>query len=907
MRKIFTILSLIVLTISAVWAGPVDPARAKAMAQNFWSLQAPTRAAADFRNVSSEAGFDHLYIFNNENGGGFVILSADDAAIPVLGYSETDRFDASNMPDNFRWWLRGYDRTIASLIERNVAVSEEVAQQWNNLAEGRFPVELTRDAVSPLLLTRWDQDAPYNGSCPGTTYNRAVTGCVATAMAQVMKYHRCPATGTGSHSYDCNYSQYGYPNYGTLSANFGATTYDWDNMLNTYASANSGTAAQRDAVATLMFHCGVSVEMMYSPEGSGAYTYDVATALRTYFGYKNTLSYKMRANHSDSQWMNCLKSDLNAGRPVIYGGAGDEGGHCFVCDGYNSSNYFHFNWGWSGQQDGYYALSNISPGSGGIGGGGYDFTEDNEAIFGVEPINGGGGGGDDPVVTGCDYQHYPLPGTPTVYTVQTGGYLAGTNAYGDEAKADYFTYPTSGTISKMKIALGAMDGTDGSVDFTIWADNNGTPGNVLGSKTVTLAAVYSGMDPDTYEYECVFDSPIAITGNFFAGLNIANADSYFALQTTADGDGANTGWEMYQGNWSSYEDSWQASLTNAIFPYVCADEDDPETSDYNLQLYNDFAITPNPMVQNQNASITATIANYGTTAFSGAIKLALLTTSGSEAQVIQQGTLNGSISPNAGSNLSLSGNITVAPGTYKLALYYMGSDETAWSLVGDDLGHDNPLTVTVTGNTPATQPNLQMFGNFTINPNPLVKGQSATVGVSVINQGTGAFNGAVKLVLEDANATQKQLIQQKNVSGINANSTDILSFTGNITVPAGGYKLALYYKPTGSSNWTYVGTTFNSSFQNPKTVTVVNPTAIADLDAESVSIYPNPASDFVCVNANVPVINNVQIYNMLGSIVWSKANVPSGEQLNISTLTPGVYMIRLTTSEGIVSRKIVKK
>lgn len=926
MKKFAILFVLAALFCFAAKAAPVDPATAKSYAQNFWRLSCPQRAAADFRNVAPEAGFDHLYIFNNQNGSGFVIISADDAAIPVLGYSDANNFDATQLPDNLRFWLSGYNRVIREIADANVAATPEVAQQWNNLAEGRFPVEQLRDAVSPMLTTTWDQGAPYNGSCPGTSNNRSATGCVATAMAQVMKFWNWPATGTGSHSYSCNFASQGFENYGTLSANFGATTYDWGNMLNTYASANSGTDAQRAAVATLMYHCGVAVEMMYSPEGSGAYTLEYYAntpsaehALKTYFGYKSTLvgrsksymnqNYQWVTQIADAQWINYLKADLNAGRPIVYSGTDEpnQGGHCFVCDGYNSSNQFHFNWGWSGYGNGYYAVTSLIPGGGGIGGGSYDFSYGQEAIFGIEPNNGGGGGGggggDDPQATECDYQHYPLPGTPAVYTVQTGGYLAGTNAYGDEAKADYFTYPTSGTVSKIKIALGAMDGTSGSVDFTVWADNNGTPGNVLGSKTVTLATIYNGMDEDTYEYECVFDSPIAITGNFFAGLNITNADSYFALQTTTDGDGPNTGWELYQGTWTAYSDSWDASLTNAIFPFVCPDEnDDPDASAFDLRLYSAITATPNPLQQNASASFNVQIANYGEGTFNGTLKFVLETTGGTETQVLQQGSVSNGLTSLSYVPLTPTANITAAPGNYRLAVYYKDVNASNWTLVpqGD---YTNPLAITVA--SPAA-PNLQMFTNFSYTPNPLQQNSNATVSVSVLNQGTAAFSGKLKLVLETSSAQQVQLIQQKTVSGLNANSTDIYSFTGNITAAPGNYNMALYYQPNGSTTWTYVGHTYNANLLNPKGVTVTGGTGIADNNS-SFSIVPNPATDYITVDCEGRNINRVEIYNAIGERMIALNNVASGETINISKLTAGVYFVRLTTDEGVVSRKIVKR
>jgi hypothetical protein len=209
-------------------------------------------------------------------------------------------------------------------------------------------------------------------------------------MAQVMKFWNYPTTGTGFHSYN-------HSTYGTLSANFGSTTYNWTNMPNQLTSASTST--QRSAVATLMYHCGVSVDMNYgvaSEGGSSAYVISSASAvthcteyaLKTYFGYKSTLQGIKKANYTNTNWINILKTELNAGRPMVYAGFGD-GGHCFVCDGYDNNNFFHFNWGWGGSYDGYFTLDALNPGSGGIGGGSYSYNDGQQAVIGIEPASGG--------------------------------------------------------------------------------------------------------------------------------------------------------------------------------------------------------------------------------------------------------------------------------------------------------------------------------------------------------------------------------------------------------------------------------------------------------------------------------------------------------------------------------------
>ena len=186
-----------------------------------------------------------------------------------------------------------------------------------------------------MLTTTWNQSPYYNSLCPDSAGIHAVTGCAATAQAQVMKFWNWPETGVGEHSYSS--SSYG----GTLSANFGATTYNWSIMPNSVSSAN--TAGQ--AVALLMYHCGIAVDMNYSPDGSGAQTGDVPAALSEHFRYGACANMKARDSYAKSVWEDMLIETFDRGIPVVYAGNDSDGGHAFNCDGYNNNRYFHFNWG----------------------------------------------------------------------------------------------------------------------------------------------------------------------------------------------------------------------------------------------------------------------------------------------------------------------------------------------------------------------------------------------------------------------------------------------------------------------------------------------------------------------------------------------------------------------------------
>jgi len=361
MKKL-SVLVLLVAFSSGLFASPVSLEYAKSVANNFYThYSAKSNIAVSDVITYQKEGINTFYVFIYESGG-FVIVSADDAAIPVLGYSTTDTFDKNNIPVNAKSWLESYNDQIKFIIEQKLSNSE-TSKEWSKLQNNMF--EKSTQAVTPLCSTLWDQSSPYNQLCPTNTY----TGCVATAMAQIMKKWDYPTTGVGTHSYTD-------PTYGTLTANFGATTYDWANMLDSYLSGS--TATQKTAVATLMFHCGVSVNMTYGTSGSGAYSWDVPAALINYFNYSPTAEIKFLADFTSPNWITMLKGELDAGRPVYYSGTDGSAGHAFVCDGYNASNQFHFNWGWSGWSNNYYAIGSLNPS-------GNNFNLDNSAIVRITP------------------------------------------------------------------------------------------------------------------------------------------------------------------------------------------------------------------------------------------------------------------------------------------------------------------------------------------------------------------------------------------------------------------------------------------------------------------------------------------------------------------------------------------
>lgn len=338
-------------------AAPVSREDASAWAASFLNQRSVTEV---------KTSFEHFYIYNGERG--FVMIAADDRVQPVLGYSHEGTFKI-DMAESTWEWLCAYDRQIQDVLDAGIEATDEVKAAWRSLQNNGRLLTLNRSEVYPLIYTRWRQRSPYNMYCP----EQCVTGCVAVVMGQLMKYWESPVRGTGSHSYY-------HATYGELSANFGAMEYDWDNMPVMLDDYNSD--AEKEAVATLLYHCGVSVDMNYSPNASSTPSAKVVDAMPAYFNYASSMSLVYMSDYTDNQWKQLLRSELDALRPMYYAGQ-TRGAHAFICDGYDASDLFHFNWGWGGANDGYYAIGALNPGSNG------PFNTLNYAIIDIKPADGG--------------------------------------------------------------------------------------------------------------------------------------------------------------------------------------------------------------------------------------------------------------------------------------------------------------------------------------------------------------------------------------------------------------------------------------------------------------------------------------------------------------------------------------
>lgn len=492
MKKLQLLLSVFLFGAFSLQANPVASSVAKTVAQGFYA-QRSSISSPNFSLVYTErsnTGDPVYYIYNVNTNDGFVIVSAEDATHPILGYSTTGQYVIPEKGTNIDFWMQTKKGQILSIRSKNYTASSDIADEWTSYQNNKAPSHSAKRftsimSVLPLCHSTWDQPSPYNDYCPGGS----VTGCVATAMAQIMRYWSYPAHGIGSSCYDDVPPAY-TDNWGMLCAEYDTSHYAWSAMPYSVSSANN-------EVSKLMYDCGVSVDMDYTPTGSGAEVLGGNPSAQysyvNYFGYNAaTLNGVYESSYSVSAWESLIENELNNSRLVQYAGFDSYyGGHTWVCDGYDAINDFHMNWGWSGADDGYYNVDSLNPSP-------YDFIVNEQILYGIEPppvlaeFNASPTSGCGPLhVTFTDQSLVPAPsvpitawswtftgGTPSTSALQNptvvystpGTYavtLTVTNSQGNNTltRTSYITVNSTN-------ALPLVQGFEGSFPPSQWAINN---------------------------------------------------------------------------------------------------------------------------------------------------------------------------------------------------------------------------------------------------------------------------------------------------------------------------------------------------------------------------------------------------------------------------------------------------
>lgn len=676
------------------------------------------------------------YVFNK--GTGFVIVSADDRATEILGYSDAGSFDINNLPDNFRSWLGVYETELETLYSQ----TEQDLEITNKSVQTR--TQGTDSALSPLLGDiMWDQNDPYNSFCPSINGQKTAVGCVATAMAQIMRYYRWPEKGTGSK-----------PNYTTKSnglkvdgVNFANTTYDWANMPS--VCTNSSSRGEKMAVATLMFHCGVSVEMDYGLS-SGAYSSDVPNALTTYFNYNPNMEMLYRDYYTKAEWDSIIRNELNEKRPVYYSGSSINGGHAFVCDGYDANGLFHFNWGWSGMSNGYFVLSGLNPSSQGIGGssGGYNF--DQGIIIGIQPEK----------TTNSNIYQLCMDTTMIVSSNQInrnskfnvsveGFWNLGAKTF--DGKIGPALYNTSGEfICTLNLQSHNIESRRGWNPMSF--KDQSIP-NTIEEGVYRLYLVYQATGSSDYN---IIRTPIG-TPNY--------------IQVTINND--------------------KVTFTNA--------------TGFEVDLQLDLLEAIGNLYQNREGRFRYTITNNGVEYVSGLV-IQLQSTTNSNNN--QWGTLNPvSIANGETQTFEISETIKLAPGEYYLSLYCdKGNSYEDIAYHMDKIGDAKKINILT---TPTGVPELQIQTPISFDDNNNVDRSNMNMTVSITNKGAYFSGDIVAFIFPKLGNNSVGSFGYQTIS-IDANETRDITFSGAVGLAEGTYLVALYYY---TNDWIQFTPTTNSELQ----------------------------------------------------------------------------------------------
>ncbi len=845
MRRSIVFVLLFIFCSWNIFAIPVKESTARLVALHFYKEL--TKESKTKQVISAEAVYTLtasltdeerdkstlMYIFNINKDQGFVIIAGDDSVEPLLAYSEESGFDPSNIPSNLAKWLERYKQEMVYLLSAQISPTDEIRVKWKELISGAFQSHNVL-GVNPLLTTKWNQWPYYNDLCPTGT----PTGCTATAMAQVMKFWNHPKQGSGFHSYNEN-------DYGTLSANFGGTVYNWALMPTSVSSQNT-------SVATLMYHCGVSVEMDYSPQSSGAWvisakspkTHCAEYAFKTYFQYSKEAKGVERANYSATEWINLLKTELNAGRPVLHAGYG-KGGHAFVCDGYTDAGYFHYNWGWGGQYDGYFLNNMLNPG------GGDGFNDLQEIIIGLKPVV-------------SETTNFALYSTITVNPNPVNYEESVT------VNADIINKGSSTFFGEITAAL--FDQNYKFVEYIqTLTESNGLPPN--------------------YHY---------INGNNFTntGLSATPGDYYIGIFVKPTG-----------GNWiqvgnGSYQNMIPVTITH---------------KNTSIKMYGSIMAEPDPIVQNEPASIWTDIANFGSVPFNGIVSLDLHDLNGNWVQTIDE--KNNVVLP---VNTHFTQGITfttpglfVSPGTYQLVVWEKpeGGD---WELVGSTSSYPNPVQINIIEHS--IIPDIYENNNdeqsaYPFNPQFINNASSINTEGSNMHNVTDYdyykivlpagfkynLNARVHDLFSSGNGmsyTNDVLWSYNSGSGWSAAFDDVMT-TGNINVNGSStiyFRIGPYFDGTTGTYLLDIKITRSQSTDLESLTTMQHP-----------QIFPNPANDQLLIQFPAVIQNGkIELFSSQGQ--WIKEiPVPIGQQVtvDVNTLPSGPYLLKIKTNNQVLTKKII--
>jgi hypothetical protein len=871
MTRILILILLSLFAASFSYSKQVEPERAQKVAVEFLRLHAtelksisidqlkpvrmkfPNEDRFQTLKSSQQSEAQLVYLFKT-NDKGFVLVAGDDQAVPVLGYSSGSVLDENNLPVNLLKWVEEYKKQIRYLRTLPELKSAEPLDAWKRLEQGLPLAKASAQAVSPLLTTTWNQAPYYNELCPQEYWfsEKAVTGCVATAMAQVMKFHNYPEIGAGIHTY---YHSNNTVTYGNLTANFGATTYDWANMPNALG-ANSSTK-QVNAVATLMLHCGVGVDMDYSPESSGAWVLEedaengpcAEYALKEFFGYdKNSVKGVVREGKTKAQWITLLKEELDTRRPILFAGVGDGGGHAFVADGYDNNDFFHMNWGWGGVADGYYSVDAFNPGSLGTGAGSGGYNSYQQVVIGIKP----------PGTTSSEEMYlYSNITVPSIYQlnefrIDLKIYNTGSDFYGELGAAlfdeagEFVEFIETFSLADSPMLKGKL--------YNIWFDSEGL-------------SVYPG--------------------KYFIGI-------YY---------------KPVGGNWIALPEIPEGGVSNFVEVEVLS-----PFGDSDLKLYDSIRIQPDPMITGQPVNITTKIGNWASTTYYGELGAGLFNQQGDVVQTIEiidgSGLEGGYYDTFTFSNSA----IDAEPGSYLLGLVHFPQGTEDQEVIAPYSTYVNPVRVNVT--VPPLGPDNFEYNDETTSAYQFdVEFEDDytgfyTIGTSIhsevdqdyflLNLPGGYHYTILARIHDKGNSTLDEEFTGDMIWAHSIDGEWSEMYDDEMTAPYILYNGGKVYFGVIPYFEGQTGT-YSLMIEIVRTLSTGQQT-VAENDV--LRVFPNPAKDQLWVKAPENVISYL-LYNQLGEKICEALVNEESFTIPLTAYRHGVYFLKLKTANELITKKIV--
>jgi PKD repeat protein len=945
MKKSILLLAMAVYLLSAqVYAAGISQPQAQNIALNYFKMKVPAAAANSALSVSlsytqtETDGTNDFYVYNVSPMNGFVIVAGDNNAIPVIAWSSESHFIAGDFSKiGLSDWMKSAAKRIHYVVTNHVQADANIQNLWTSYAQGISP-QSTRSggAIGPLCATTWNQNPYYNALCPpaslpSSSNSKAVTGCVATAMGQIMKYWNYPAQGTGGViSYNDN-GGYGYANYGTLSANMNRRLY-WSNMPN---NVNSET----DPVDSLMYELGVAVNMSYDSTGSGAFVLSSETGggpcsqtvYATNFYYNPaTLQGVQLASYTTSAWIGVMENEINSGRVVQYEGDDPtEGGHTWVMDGYepnSAGDYLHMNWGWGGYENGWFSVTNLATP-------GFNPSQNDAALIGIEPL--------------LPYSLVLTPASPSVCpngstTLSVAGPASATYTWTPATGLTCTTCtspvatPASTTLYKVTVDSAGIVATMSVVvkvteamalNFSLnAAPTCNLPENVAFTNTTTNATSYLWDFGDNST--STSSNPVhsyTTNGNYTVSLyatNSCGADSLIRSQAVQVVGGPPTGTSatICSGqtaivtatgsniNW--YADAAGTSVIQTGGQYIT-----PALT-ASTTYYVASAISPSPVSAGPATDAIGTASEYTATGLRGMYFNNTVAQTLNTVLVYAQGAGDRQfiLEDSLGTTIYDSMTVALLDGQQTVSLYFsvpVGNGlllaiNGTTNMYRNSAGAVFPYvstdgTVSITGNNAGAAGRYYFLYNWQMQQNACTT-NLVPVTAYVLNGGGGSFvatgtgSPSVTFTADDQSATSYEW-------SFGDGATSALINPAHTYASAGTYPVQLIL-----SN----GTCSDTVTRSINTETLLGINALTDLP--SLAVYPNPAKDEVTlgINASKPSTDcQLSINNVLGQSVYSKAvdlaSGPNTVGLNVSNLTAGIYFISLQNGKDQVTTKFVKE